>query len=101
MEEEMKSRKKGAESEEQFSLYMNRNAERVAGEEEKRKRRWKFQEKIKKVPISIDEYKRVQIEIQRDKAKDPLKYQFLSQKSLNEFQIYGEFKEFAIELNPR
>jgi hypothetical protein len=29
-----------------------------------------------------------------DKAKNPLKYNFLAQKKLNDFQIYDAFKSF-------
>ena len=41
----------------------------------------------------------MKLEIEIDKSKNPLKYNFLSQKSLNEFQIYGEFKDFSINAN--
>ena len=41
------------------------------------------------------------MEIEIDKSKNPLKYNFLSQKSLNDFQIYGQFKNFAITANQR
>ena len=48
------------------------------------------------MPISIDDSKKIEIEIALDKAKDPFKYNFLGQKSLNDFQIFGEFKSFSI-----
>lgn len=42
----------------------------------------------------------MKIEINIDKGKNPLKYNFLGQKALNDYQIYGEFKDFQINVNP-
>lgn len=85
----------------QFNVFTNRSQEKVKDQLEKKNRRWKYQQKIKQIPIQIDEAKKVKIQIALDKAKNPFKYNFLSQKSLNEFQIYGEFKNFSINSNPR
>ena len=49
--------------------------------------------------MEIDEAKKVKIEIALDKGKNPFKYNFLRQKALNEFQIYGEFKDFEMNVN--
>lgn len=77
-----------------FSIFLNRSDEKFMEEKQKRERRIKFQQKIDEIPISIDEAKKVKVEIAIDRSKNPFKYNFLSQKSLNEFQIYGEFKNF-------
>ena len=37
----------------------------------------------------IDEAKKVKVEIAIDKGKNRVKYNFLSQKALNDFQIFG------------
>ncbi len=34
-----------------------------------------------------------------DKAKNPFKYNFLRQKQLNDYQIYMEFKDFAMDID--
>ena len=70
-------------------------------EQRKLKRRKEFQEKLKEIPITIDEAKKVKIEIAIDKSKNPMKYNFLGQKALNQFQIYGEFKDFDLKINSR
>lgn len=57
---------------------------------QKQKRRLKYAKKAqKKHPAIIDESKKVKVEVQIDKGKNPQKYNFLGQKSLNDFQIYG------------
>jgi hypothetical protein len=58
------------------------------------KRRKAFQDKLKEIHIDVDEGKKIMIEIARDKGKNPLKYHFLSQKALDDQQIYGEFHDF-------
>ncbi len=40
------------------------------------------------MPIKIDEEKKKEVLISKDKAKNPRKYHILSQKSLNDEQIY-------------
>ena len=42
--------------------------------------------------MTIDEAKKVTVEIAIDRGKNPMKYNFLNQKALNDFQIYGEFQ---------
>lgn len=39
--------------------------------------------------MDVDDEKKIKIEIARDKGKNPVKYHFLSQKALDDHQIYG------------
>ena len=41
------------------------------------------------------------MEIEIDKGHNKKKYNFLGQKSLNDFQIYGEFKDFQMKSDPK
>jgi len=41
------------------------------------------------------------MDIEIDKGKNPLKYHFLSQKSLTKQQIYEEFETFEVNANGR
>jgi len=52
-------------------------------------------------PVIIDEAKKITVEIAIDKSKNPMKYNFLNQKSLNDFQIYGEFPQFELNSDPK
>lgn len=67
---------------------MKRNEEQIEAEKEKFKRRMEFQQRLSEIPINIDDAKKIKIEIARDKAQNPLKYNFLRQKQLNDYQIY-------------
>ena len=49
----------------------------------------------------IDQSKKVKVEIAIDKGKNPHKYNFLGQKALNDFQIYGQFREFELNVNAK
>lgn len=52
--------------------------------EEKIKKMKKFQEKIRLVPLKINEEKKKEIDIIGDKLKNSKKYHFLSQKALSD-----------------
>jgi hypothetical protein len=71
-----------------FNLYLNKSEELKKAELEKIIRRKKFQEKISKIPIKINEEKKQEVLISIDKSKNPHKYNLLSQKALNDKQIY-------------
>ncbi len=47
----------------------------------------------------MDDTKKIAVEIARDKAQNPLKYNFLKQKQLNDHQIFLEFKDFALDID--
>ena len=49
--------------------------------------------------VNVDEDKRLKVLIALDKAKNPFKYNFLRQKQLNDYQIYMEFKDFAMDID--
>jgi len=52
-------------------------------------------------PVIIDEAKKITVEIAIDKSKNPMKYNFLNQKSLNDFQINVEFPQFELNSDPK
>lgn len=56
--------------------------------QEKLKHIKKFQGKIRLLNVNIDKEKKKEAMIQRDRAKNPVKYNFLSQKALSDEQIY-------------
>jgi hypothetical protein len=67
-----------------FNLYVKRSEELKKAELEKIIRRRKFQEKVSKIPVKIDEEKKQEVLISIDKAKNPQKYHLLGQKALND-----------------
>ena len=71
-------------------------------EKQKISRRDKYAKKVKRsVAVMIDESKKVKVEVAIDRGKNPKKYNFLGQKALNEFQIYGQFQDFELNNNPK
>ena len=73
----------------EFKQYTSRDEAKMVAEKEKFQRRQAFEKRLKEIPVEIDEAKKVKVEIAVDKGKHPFKYNFLRQKALNEFQIYG------------
>lgn len=64
-------------------------------------RRRKFNEKLHKIPINISIEKRMKMLIGIDKSMNPLKYQIMSRKGLNDEQIYLQTREFEVPNNSR
>ena len=59
----------------------------------------KFENKIRLIPLKIDQEKKREMEIMGDKLRNKRKYNFLSQKALSDERIYEEFKEFDINID--
>lgn len=53
------------------------------------------------MPITVDEQKKKEILISKDKAKNPQKYHILERKALNDQQIYNEFMGVQIQLDAK
>jgi hypothetical protein len=71
-----------------FNLYLKRSEEKKREDLNKIIKMKKYQEKINCIPIKIDEGKKEEKLIEIDKIKNPQKYRLLSQKLLNDQQIY-------------
>ena len=70
--------------------------EEVVQEEEKLRRRKNFNDKVRSIPVSINEEKRVQLEIEKDKSKNSLKYQLLNRRGFSDHEIYERSKKFSL-----
>lgn len=59
--------------------------EEVIQEEQKLQRRKNFNNKVRSIPVNINEEKRIQLEIDKDKSKNSLKYQLLNRRGFSDF----------------
>jgi len=73
-----------------FTLFKTMEDKKL--EKEKQKRRMSYQSKLSQIHVEISDQKQLESEILRDKSRNPMKYIFLGQKGLSDFQIYEEFK---------
>lgn len=53
-----------------------------------------FEQVASKIKLNVNIHKNIEIQIAKDKAENPMKYNFLRQKHLNDYQIYKDFKNF-------
>ena len=59
----------------------------------------KYEERLRLMPLKIDEEKKKEAAIMQDKLKNMKKYNFLREKALSDQQIYEEFQNFDININ--
>lgn len=58
-----------------------------------------FERVQNKIKINVNLHKNMEILIAKDKAENPMKYNFLRHKNLNDYQIFKDFKNFNMEVD--
>ena len=80
---------------------MRNHSEKALKEEEKVERRREFNNKIRNLPVSINEQKRMKLLIEKDKSKNILKYQLLNRKGLSDYEIYEHSNRLVLPKNSK
>ena len=69
---------------------------------EKLKRMHNFEKNVsQRIKIKTNIEKKMEMEINKDKIKNPFKYNFLNQKALNDYVIYKQFDQFGLNIDKK
>ena len=75
-----------------FQLNLNKNMTQFQKQKIKSERRKIFNEKVSRIPVNVNESKKLKMLIAIDKSMNPLKYQIMGRKGFTEEEIYHETK---------